>query len=124
MEQSDLADRAELLEQGVERTVQAAAAQIALQQARQQQHQHAAEHVDLDLLIRPVVLRAQGATLRPLHLAERAFDMVLGAQPAVDLLGHALDTRGTTALDLPVAPAPELPGQFGQAPLALGAQTL
>ena len=129
----------------------------------QSEYAHAAEHVDLDLLIRPVVLRAQGAALRPLHLAERAFDMVLGAiaahdvgvapvvvvgeqqrlaeqgrpqllpgrlvegvgergkivpladldgeevahvagaQPAVDLLGHALDTRGTTALDLPVA---------------------
>ena len=184
MEQFNLADCAELLEQGVERTIQAAAAQIALQQARQQQRQHAAEHVDLDLLIRPVILWAQGATLRPLHLAERAFDLVLGAiaahdvsvapvvvvgeqqrlaeqgrpqllpgrlvegvgergktvpladldgeevahvagaQPTVDLLGHALDTRGTTGLDLPVAPAPELPGQFGQAPLALGAQTL
>ena len=60
MEQSDLADRTELFEQGVERALQAAALQVALQQTGQQQRHHAAEDVDLDLLIGPVVLGAQG----------------------------------------------------------------
>ena len=85
MEQSDLADFAELLEQGVERAWQAMAAQVALQQTGQQQRQHAAEHVDLDLLIGPVVLGAQGDAVRPLHLAEGAFDVVLGAIAAHDV---------------------------------------
>ncbi len=130
MEQSDLADRAELLEQGVERTVQAAAAQIALRPL------HLAERAfDMvlgaiaahDVGVAPVVvvgeqqrLAEQGRPqLLPGRLVEGVgergktvpladFDgeevaHVAGAQPAVDLLGHALDTRGTTALDLPVA---------------------
>ena len=74
-----------MLEQGVERALQAMAAQVALQQTGQQQRQHAAEDVDLDLLIGPVVLGAQGDAVGALHLAEGPFDMVLGAIAAHDI---------------------------------------
>ena len=58
--------------------------QLSLQRIRQRQRRHAAGHEHLEVLIRPVLLRAQGDALGPLHLVERAFEMVLGGPSAHD----------------------------------------
>ena len=85
VEQFHLPDAAELVEQLVRRALHALPLQLPLQQAAQEQGQHAAEDMHLDLLIRPVVLRSQRDAVPALHRPERAFHMVLRAIAPHDL---------------------------------------
>ncbi len=78
----DFPDPAEFVEQRRDRALHAVAARFPLQQGAQRQRQHAAEHMHLDLLVRPVVLRADRDAVGVLELPEGALHMVLRAVAA------------------------------------------
>ena len=84
----DFPDPAEFVEQRRDRALHAVAARFPLQQGAQRQRQHAAEHMHLDLLVRPVVLRADRDAVGVLELPEGALHMVLRAVAA-----HAVRRR-------------------------------
>jgi hypothetical protein len=70
VDHADLANAAELGEDLRDGTVPSGTIQLSLQKAHQHQCQDAAEDVDLDLLVGPVVLRPQSDVMRALEGTE------------------------------------------------------
>lgn len=84
VDHADLANGCKAVDELGRGDVEAPFPDLAVQEADEHQRQDAAQDVDADLLIGPVILEPQGDVSRVLHLPECGFHVMLGAVSADD----------------------------------------